>query len=75
MLLTTSWQLIASASGALVQKHGTANVVLAYHTSIPTTQDTFGLSHNEPLILPLVTGKSIYGKTVVGTVKLSVEAI
>jgi len=73
MQLTTSWQLIATASGALVQKHGTQPISIGYHASAPV-DNTFGLNHNQPLMLPAVAGKNIYAKTVSGTVEISVEA-
>jgi len=74
MQLTTSWQLLATGTGALVQVHGSTPVALAYHTTTPTTQDTFGLGHNQPLLLPTVAGKNLYGKTMTGTANMSVEA-
>ena len=73
MQLTTSWQLIATNSGALIQKHGQNPMSIAYHTSIPTDQDNFGISHNNSMVLPAVTGKNIYGRTVSGTANISVE--
>jgi len=75
MVITDSaWELIATDSAALVQKTGAGFISLAYHTTTPTTQDTFGLTGNEPLLLPNVVGKNIYAKSTKGDINLSVEA-
>ena len=74
MQLTTSWQLIATDAGALIQKHGTNSITLGYHASAPV-DNTFGLNHNQPLLLPAVAGKNIYGKVQSGTAEISFEVI
>lgn len=73
MQITDTWQVIATASGALVQKHGSQPISIAYHATAPV-DNSFGLNHNQPLVLPAVAGKNIYAKTVSGTVEISVEA-
>jgi len=74
MQLTTTWQLIATDTGALIQKHGDKPISIAYHTTTPTDQDNFGINHNNSMVLPAVSGKNIYGRTTSGVASISVEA-
>ena len=75
MIITNAWTLIATAAGALVQKHGTNALTLAYATAEPTTETKFSLAGNEAQVMPQVGSKNIYAKAANGDVSLSVEAL
>lgn len=60
MNISNSWTQISS-TGAVVQKHGSAPLSIAYSVASPSG-DSFGLNHNTTVVYPTVTGKALWAK-------------
>ena len=70
MQLTETWVQLGSA-GVVIQKHGQADVQLAYNAVQPTTEDRFALRHNDPAVFPNVADLPLWARAVTGTSEIT----
>ena len=63
MLLTTSWQAVASiGAGAVLQRSNRTPVSLCYAHTTPTTEVTFSLNSRDMVELPGVANNALYAR-------------
>lgn len=73
MILTNSWQSLGTV-GVVIQKHGTADCVIAYNDIEPTTEDRFVLGDTKAQIFPN-TGVEIWARAVSSNVSVTVQPL
>lgn len=75
MIIGNTWELIATATGVLIQKHGTGSLTLAYANVEPTNEDRFSLSNNDAQVLPQAGSENIYAIALNGDISISVKTL
>ena len=73
MLIENVWVEIATTA-CVVQKHGTANLTVAYSNGSPdASAEEFAIRHTLPQTFPEVVTKTLWAKCKTGKVEIAAE--
>lgn len=76
MQLTTTWTDLGATAGAVMQKHGQVDVLVAYKATTPTnSEDRFVLKHTEPATFPNAGGLKLWARAKSGTAEATVTIL
>ena len=61
MNITDTWTQI-SPTGAVLQRHGTVNVILAYAADVGSIDGLFATTSGDPQVFPTVAGSVLFAR-------------
>tara|TARA_R110002012_G_C11421960_1_gene588345 strand:+ start:382 stop:666 length:285 start_codon:yes stop_codon:yes gene_type:complete len=72
MKLTETWVQLSNTGAVLQRLSCKAHVLLKYSGSTPSSDtDAYRIEHNNPAIMPTVTGVSLWAKAEKGTARIT----